>query len=603
MNNNHDDYQKRKIAFVGDYVPRKCGIATFTADLRNSVAARYPDVECLVVSVTDQEEGYDYPEEVRFEMKEEDLDGYKRAADFLNFNNVEMVSLQHEFGIYGGPSGEHILTLLRRLQMPVVTTLHTVLPKFDNERQQILEEIVDLSTRVVIMTERGQEFLEKDFGVSPQKIHLIPHGIPDMPFVDPNFYKDEFNVEGKTVLLTFGLLTQAKGIEYVLQALPDIVDKYPNLVYIVLGATHPELVRREGEAYRESLEAIVKELGLEQHVVFYNQFVPKEELLKYIGTADLYITPYLHREQITSGTLAYAFGCGKAVISTPYWYAEDLLVDNRGKLVPFKDAKAIAREMIYLLEHEAERHAMRKNAYLLGREMIWSEVAELYMRSFQEARLIRHPEPVAETDTNKVVRQQKSELPPLRLHQLFRLTDSIGIVRHSRFHIPYIRGGYCTDDNARGLVLTTRLQEMGQNETELRKNADTYAAFIQYAFEPEQQRFHSNLSFDRRWLDETDSDETQSRVIWALGTCVGRSTDPNLKKWATQLIDQVGPMGKELQTPLAWAFTLLGIHEYFRQLRGDRPLDQLRDLLVQRLLDMFNRNASDDWPWFEKTLS
>src|SRR3989454_219339 len=379
----------RKLAFIGDYLPRKCGIATFTADLYASVASQYKEAQCFVVPVNDNEDGYDYPPEVRFEMEEQDLSSYDRAADFLNVTNVGAVSLQHEFGIFGGKAGSHVVPLLRALKMPVVTTLHTVLSKPAPEQRRVMEQVLAHSTRLVVMSQRGRELLQEVFNAPAEKIDVIAHGIPDMQFVDPNFFKDKFGVEGRLVLLTFGLLSPNKGIEHVLNALPEILAAYPNLVYIVLGRTHPNVLKEQGESYRFNLERLAKKKKVEKNVIFYNRFVDIDELKEFIGAADLYITPYLNEAQITSGTLAYAFGAGKAVISTPYWHAQELLAEDRGVLVPFADPKAIAREVIGLLADEPRRHAIRKNAYKLGREMIWENVGQLYMRSFEQARLER----------------------------------------------------------------------------------------------------------------------------------------------------------------------------------------------------------------------
>ena len=372
---------------MSDYVPRKCGIATFTADLRAAVAAAYPESRCFAVPVNDIEEGYDYPEEVRFEIEEQDLSSYQRAADFFNINNVDVVCLQHEFGIFGGPSGSHVLALLHELKMPVVTTLHTLMPNPNADQRRVMQELIARSTRLVVMAERGRQMLQETYQAPPAKIDLIPHGIPDIPFVDPTYYKDQFAVEGRLVLLTFGLLSPNKGIEHMLNALPEILADFPNVVYIVLGATHPNLLREQGEAYRLSLERLAKKNKVQKHVIFYNRFVELEELKEFIGAADIYLTPYLNEAQITSGTLAYSFGAGKAVVSTPYWHAQELLAEDRGVLVPFGDAPAIAREVIGLLRDDTRRHAIRKNAYRLGREMVWSNVAQMYMRSFECARL------------------------------------------------------------------------------------------------------------------------------------------------------------------------------------------------------------------------
>ena len=369
----------RKIAFVGDHLPRKCGIATFTSDLLAALAAAYPQSQCLAVSVNDIPGGYEYPEVVRFEIEEQDLSSYLRAADFLNISNVDIVCLQHEFGIFGGPAGGHILAFLRELRMPVVTTLHTILREPKADQRRVMDALVSLSTRLVVMTERGRKMLHEIYHAPMAKIDLIAHGIPDVGFVDPTYFKDQFGVEGRMVLLTFGLLSPNKGIEYVLNALPTILREFPEVVYIVLGATHPNELREHGEAYRLSLEILAKKNKVDKNVIFYNQFVDLENLKEFIGAADLYITPYLNEAQITSGTLAYTFGAGKAVVSTPYWHAAELLAEERGVLVPFADAPAIAREVIGLLRDDTRRHAIRKNAYKLGRDMIWSNVAQMYI--------------------------------------------------------------------------------------------------------------------------------------------------------------------------------------------------------------------------------
>jgi glycosyltransferase involved in cell wall biosynthesis len=335
----------RKVAFLGDYLPRKCGIATFTTDLRGAVAAQHPAIQCLVVPVNDVTQGYDYPAEVRFEIAEQDLTSYLRASDFLNITDVDAVCVQHEFGIFGGPAGSHVLALLGELRMPIVTTLHTVLREPNPYQRRVMRELVRLSTRLVVMSERGRDFLLEIYKAPAAKIDLIPHGIPEMPFADPNYFKDEFGVAGRQVLLTFGLLSPNKGIEYALQALPEIIREFPKVVYIVLGQTHPNLLRDEGEAYRLRLERMAKDLGVQKHVVFFNRFVELEELMRFIGATDIYVTPYLTEAQITSGTLVYAFGAGNAVVSTPYWHAAELLNDERGKLVPFREAPAARRTL------------------------------------------------------------------------------------------------------------------------------------------------------------------------------------------------------------------------------------------------------------------
>ena len=592
----------RKIAFVGDYLPRKCGIATFTSDLLTSVAAAHPQSQCLAVAVTDIKGGYEYPDVVRFEIEEQDLPSYLRAADFLNISNVDIVCLQHEFGIFGGPAGGHILALLRELRMPIITTLHTVLREPKIEQRRVMQELISLSTRLVVMVERGRQMLQEIYQASPSKIDLIPHGIPDVGFVDPTYFKDQFGVEGKVVLLTFGLLSPNKGIEYVLNALPEILEEFPEVVYIILGATHPNEFRENGEAYRLSLEMLAKKNKLEKSVIFYNRFVDLENLKEFIGAADLYITPYLTEAQITSGTLAYMFGAGKAVVSTPYWHATELLAGDQGVLVPFANAAAIARAVIALLRDDTRRHAMRKNAYRLGREMVWSNVAQMYMGSFELSRM-EGAERALKSLATKMLDQKPRELPELKLNHLSRMTDSTGIFQHAIFSVPNFSEGYCTDDNARAFILGVLLSELGVDPEQVRTLATTYAAFLYHAFDPKTKRFHNHMSFDRRWLDEKGSEDCQARALWALGVGVGCSPYRSFQIMAGQLFTLALPALAEFTSPRAWAFGIIGINEYLRRLRGDSLVNQTRETLTARLMELFERNARQGWRWFEDSLS
>ncbi len=592
----------RKIAFIGDYLPRKCGIATFTSDIRLAVATQYPETDCIVAPVDDVEGGYDYPPEVRFEFLEQELDGYRRTAHFLNFSNVDVVCLQHEFGIYGGPAGGHILALLRDLNVPVVTTLHTVLKEPTADQRRVMRQLGELSTRMVVMSERGRQFLLDIYDVPEDKIDVIPHGIPDMPFVDPNFYKDKFKVEGKNLLLTFGLLSPNKGIEHSLQAMPRILEEYPDTMYIVLGATHPNLVREHGESYRLSLERMAQDLGVKKQVVFYNRFVSLEELIEFIGAADIYITPYLNPAQITSGTLAYSFGCGKAVISTPYWHAEELLADDRGVLVPFGDSLAIAEVVCSLLGDESRRHAMRKRAYMAGREMIWSEVAQRYMESFQRARSTRLESASRRAEPSDWD-DREFKLPNIKLDHLYRMTDSTGMLQHAVYDIPNFNEGYCTDDNARALVLTVLLEELKVTSVRLDLAASSYAAFLHHAIDFTTGRFRNFMAFDRRWLEDDGSDDCLGRSIWALGTCVGRSSRHGLKFWPVTLFEPALRACVDATSPRAWALAILGIHEYLRRMSGDRLAAQTREMLTERLIQQYQDNASDEWPWFEDVVT
>lgn len=590
----------KRIAFIGNYLPRQCGIATFTTDLCEAIAAAYKNTSCMAVPVNDTDTGYDYPARVRFELTEKDADSYRRAADFLNINNVHMVSLQHEYGIFGGRAGGHILALLRELRMPVVTTLHTILQNPDPDQRRVLQEVASLSDRLVVMSERGREFLEDIYNVSTEKIDLIPHGIPDLPFVDPSFHKDLFGVEGKTVLLSFGLLSASKGIENVIAALPAIIEQHPNVVYIVLGATHPHVLRDEGETYRLSLQRLAREKGVEGKVIFYNRFVDLEELVQFISAADIYITPYLEPAQIVSGTLAYTLGAGKAVISTPYWYAEEMLADERGVLVPFRDPGALAGQVIELLDNEARRHAMRKRAYLFGREMIWPQVAQHYMESFERARIERHQ--FAQADfAVKPLDQRPLELPPLKLDHLRQMTDPTGILQHATFTIPNYREGYTTDDNARALLVSALLEEVGEKRAA--ELGTRYLAFLWYAFNPETKGFRNFMDYQRKWLEENGSDDSHGRALWALGTVLSRSNAPALHDMAGRIFEQSLLSILKTTSPRAWSFALIGIHEYLKRFAGDRRAGQVREELAGRLLNLYQVSRRKDWLWFENILS
>src|SRR5271157_3903500 len=474
-----------RIAVVGNYLPRHCGIATFTTDLCDAISAECGAARLYAVPVNDTEAGYAYPERVRLALAQDDLSSYEQAADFLNFANFDLVCLQHEYGIFGGPAGSHILALLRRLKMPVITTLHTVLREPNPDQRRVMEEIAALSDRLIVMSQLSSQFLQEIFKVPGTKIDMVPHGVPDLPFLDPNFYKDRFRVEGKAVLLTFGLLSPNKGIENVIQAMPQILSKHKNVVYIVAGATHPHILRREGDHYREHLQTLAKEIGVESNVIFHNRFVSPQEMVEFIGAADIYITPYRHEAQVVSGTLAYALGAGKAIISTPYWHAIELLDDRRGALVPFQDPGAIARKTIELLDTPAIRHAMRKRAYLFAREMVWKRVAQGYMESFARVRSDRMESPRVQFSA-RVVKKSLNHLPELKLDHFHRLTDDTGMLQHSIFTIPNRGEGYTTDDNARALIFIVLLEQAreeqgGQVDSVSADFSCRYLSFLEHA--------------------------------------------------------------------------------------------------------------------------
>jgi glycosyltransferase involved in cell wall biosynthesis len=592
-----------RVAIIGNYLPRKCGIATFTTDLCDAIHAEYGATELLALPVNDVEEGYSYPARIRFELSQDDLSSYRQAADFLNFSNIDLVCLQHEYGIFGGPAGAHILELLRRLQMPVVTTLHTVLREPNADQRSVMEEIATLSDRLIVMSRQSAEILHEVFRVPMSKIDLIPHGIPDLPFTDPNFYKDGFGTEGKDVLLTFGLLSPNKGIENVIKALPSILSRHSNVVYMISGVTHPHILRREGEKYRTYLQDLARELGVQDSVIFWNRFVNPKELVELIGSADIYITPYKHKGQVVSGTLSYALSAGKAIISTPYLHAIELLADDRGTLVPFDDPEAIAAKAIELLNNGTGRHAMRKRAYLYTRDMVWDRVAQQYMGSFERVYNERLRKPRA-TFSARNTAKDLDRLPAIKLDHLYRMTDQTGIVEHAIFNVPNYPEGYSTDDNARALIVAILLEEFESSTVAGSLDlASRYLAFLWLAFDPNTKRFRNCLSYDRQWQDLEGSEDSHGRALWGLGTVLGRTKGNGLRGAAGRLFELAVPAAVEFRSPRACAFALLGLHEYLESFPGDRAALNAADALANRLLNSYGASHSDNWNWFEDELA
>lgn len=591
-----------KLAFLGDYPPRLCGIATFTHDLCEAVAAEAPDARCLVGAVNDRTDAYEYPERVRFELDEQDLDSYRRAADFLNFDDVEVLCVQHEFGIYGGASGAHLLALLKEVRMPVVTTLHTILREPNASQRRVFEELAARSDRLVVMAQKGADILRETYGLPNAKVDIIPHGIPDIPFVDSSRFKAQFGVEGRLVLLTFGLLGPGKGIEYAIEALPEIVERHPNVIYIVLGATHPHLIEREGESYRLSLERLAEARGVKDNVIFFNRYVSLEDLKEFIGATDIYITPYLNEAQITSGTLAYVFGAGKAVVSTPYWHARELLAEGRGALVPFRDSRAIAEAVCAFLDDRPRMREVGTAAYALGRAMIWPAVARRYLESFARARSDRKARPRA-AFAEWTLAKRPYDLPPLKLDHVERLSDSTGIIQHALFNVPNFEEGYCTDDNARGFILCNRLGELvGRPQAEtLDRLAARYLAYLSAAFNPRTGRFRNFMSHSRQWLEEEGSEDSHARALWALGVGAGTEKRGNEghRKLSAQLFDRALSIVLGFHSPRAWAFSLLGLHEYLFHSPDNEAARSARDILTGKLVGLWKGHARKDWPWFE----
>ena len=595
--------QIRTVALLGNHLPRQCGIATFTTDLADAISAQYPNRDCFALAMNDAGHHYAYPPRVQYEIAETDIDSYRRAADFLNVGPAELVSVQHEYGIFGGKAGSHVLALLRDLRMPIVTTLHTILADPNPQQRLAMDELTELSERVVVMSAHAASLLKEVHSVPADKIDLIPHGIPRLPSAARS--KDQLGVEGKSVLLTFGLLSPDKGIEHVIDALPSIIARYPDTVYIVLGATHPHVKDQHGETYRLMLENRAQELGVASNMIFHNRFVSQQELTTFLSAADIYITPYLNPAQIASGTLAYALGSGKAVISTPYSYARELLAGDRGILVPWPkdDPGAISREVIGLLSDDAKCAGLRERAAEFGRNMLWPEVARSYMKTFERAR-IEHSDRLRTVFRAKTLAERPLDLPDLNLEHLGILSDQTGIMQHAVFSVPRYADGYCLDDNARALLLTTLIEATGlEDRKRVRALASRYLAFVTDSFEPSTGRFRNFMSYARQWSTGSGSEDCHGRALWGLGAVIGHSSDAGRRSLADQLFHAALPAVDRFSSPRAWAYTLLGIDEYLHAFEGHRTVQAMRSRLAERLLSLYERTSTAEWPWFEPSVT
>jgi glycosyltransferase involved in cell wall biosynthesis len=591
----------RRIAVIGNSLPRRCGIATFTTDLQQAISTSRPNLETCIVAMTDHGQAYDYPAAVAFQIKDDNIEEYLRAADFLNAGRFDAVCLQHEFGIFGGEAGAHILVLLSRLTMPVVTTFHTVLAKPTAVQRAVMERIVAASSKVVVMAKKGRELLSSVYQVPDDKIDVIAHGIPDVAFAGPDEAKARLGFGGKSVILTFGLLSPNKGIEVMIDAMPSILERRADAVYVVLGATHPNLVRDQGEAYRKSLIARVRELGVEDHVVFLDQFVDQAMLLEFISMCDVYVTPYLNEAQMTSGTLAYSFGLGKPVVSTPYWHARELLADGRGILVPFGDAAAIGREIAELLTDDARRQAMCRRAYAVSRTMTWQRTAERHVSAFESARQGHWLKVIARSDTGSP-EPRSAAAPDMQIGHFLSMCDDTGLFQHAVHSVPDRSHGYCVDDNARALLLACALNDPGEQRLSEVLTA-RFAAFVQHAWNPDTRRFRNFMGFDRTWLEDSGSEDSHGRTLWALGECARRDASPSRRRWASALFAEALSAAQSFRSPRAWAFTLLGLGAYCAAAPDDLHAQEVRHSLADRLMSSLASVETPEWVWFEEGLA
>jgi len=590
------------IVLIGNHLPRQCGIATFTTHLLESIALNVKDIDCWAVAMNDQPDGYSYPSQVQLEINQDQLKEYSLAADQLNLSQVDVVCVQHEYGIFGGQRGSFIIELLSDLKMPIVTTLHTLLKEPADIEHNIILQLAELSDRLVVMSERSVEFLRNIYRVEADKIVLIHHGIPDVPLLETSTYKGKFGISENKVLLTFGLLSPGKGIETVINALPEIVKTHPDVIYMIVGTTHPHLKAEHGEDYRISLHLLAKMLGVEDHVVFHDHFVADEDLLEFVGAADIYVTPYLNEAQIVSGSLAYALGMGKAVISTPFLYAQELLADGRGRLFPFRDHIQLSSEIINLLDHPDELRAIQHKAYDYGRQMIWSHVGSRYIETFEQARHHRLRKSVPVRNLFPLgLRQQP--LPEIRFDHLLRMTDGVGMLQHSRFTVPDREHGYCVDDNARALIVAVTAQDLQPRDSSLNDIAPIYLSFLDHAFNRDTGLFRNFMSYERCWLEEKGSEDSHGRALWGLGIVVALGRHDGQVNHAANLFQLALPAVEYFSSPRAVASAIIGIHAFLSCKRGNNQIEIMCRILSDKLMQWFRNLSSQDWPWCEETLT
>jgi len=593
--------QLKSVALIGSYLPRQCGIATFTADLAGAILENEPAIDCSIVAMNDRAERYEYPDVVKFQISQDNLSEYRHAANFLNLRDPDAVCLQHEFGIFGGQRGSFIIELTRNLKVPLVTTFHTVLKDPLPEELKITTQLCEQSDRLVVMSERGADFLRDIYKVPASKLALIHHGIPDVPFLDPDPIKRKVAADDQIVILTFGLLSPGKGIEFMIDALPEIVGAHPEVLYFVVGATHPHCKAESGEDYRLSLHRRAKELGVGDNIVFHDRFLERDELLEIILAADIYVTPYLNEAQIVSGTLAYAVGAGKAVVSTPYWHAQEMLAEGRGRLVPFADSKALAHEIKQLLDYPEERLKLRRAAYEYARPMVMKQMGFHYLKLFSQAKT-RHSRALG-VPVFSTLNAQEQRLPQVNLNHLRHMTDDTGMLQHAKFTVPNRAHGYCLDDNARALIVAARAYNLNRNDTSLINLSSIYLSFLDSAFDPQTGRFRNFMSYERQWLEAIGSEDSHGRALWALGVVAGWGQNSGQVALATRLFHDALPALEGFSDSRPISFPILGIEAYLRRNEDDRQVLSLLESLGNRLQERCRNFATKDWQWHEAELT
>ena len=593
-----------KIAYISTYPPRECGIATFNQNLMRAISANFPERKSLsqggfVVAVNDSEslQEYEYPQEVKYVIRQNHQKDYIRAANYINTSDADVCIMEHEFGIYGGESGIYILPLLNRLEKPLISILHTVLREPSYVQKIIVREIAEQSSKIIVMSNRAVEFLTTIYDIPAEKIQIIEHGVPDLEEPELNPVLNISSFKDKKVMLTFGLLSRNKGLEVVIKALPKIVAKHPDVMYVILGNTHPGVVKHSGEEYRDSLKSLAAQLKVSNHLAFINKFVTEEELINYLTACSIYVTPYHNEAQITSGTLSYAVGAGAAVVSTPYWHATELLADKRGRLFDFKDADALAENVIDLLDNESTMTEIKQNAYEYGLHLRWPVVGAEFIKVAQEASS-RHD------FRDKILRNSIVDpeiMPTFNLAHVIRLTDDTGIVQHAKYGIPNLKEGYCLDDNARALIMALMAYQRNKSP-EAFELLPVYLSYIHY-MQTDDGNFRNFLSFDRRYLDDVGSEDSFGRTIWALGYLIGCAQHNSYREFAMELFQRSYPHFKKLEHLRGMANTVIGIALYLKAIPTDEGMMAELIRLTTPLIEAYENTSSSDWQWFEEKMT
>jgi len=582
-----EEFVNSKTCFLSNFPPKECGIATFTKDLSSAMDRRWnPKLKSRVIAITENTALYNYNKKVIMEISKEDIESYIQIAKKINENdNIKIVSIQHEFGIFGGEYGSYLIPFLEAIKKPAVLTFHSVLPNPDEMRKKIVNAICSRCEGVIVMANTAVDILEKDYGIEREKIHVVHHGIPNVSFQKNNSFKQKLNLNEKIILSTFGLLSRGKGIEYLIKSLPSLVKKYPNLLYLIIGETHPAVRKEEGEEYRNELIALVEKLGLKNNVKFYNKYLTLKEIVSYLLATDIYICTNLERNQITSGTLAYALGCGRAVVSTPSIYAEEMLSDNRGVLAKFKDPESYAKAIDSILSDKEFKEVLEKNAYTFSRTMIWSNVAYKYLKIFNQIIHLRK-------DTTE-------KFPKIKLDHLKRLTDDFGIVQFAIQSTPDKAFGYTLDDNARALIVAALHYKLFKSESS-NQLAKTYLNFLEQA--QDETGDFKNQHRNKEEISNPHSEDAFGRAVWSLGFVLNESQDPEIIEKAKKIFENSFQSTSKINSARAIAFAIMGLSYYYKTYPKEEILAKIKEL-AEKLKQLYEKESAENWNWFEPSLT